>query len=269
MIFDAPVPFREAVKIAAGKKVMPTSLTSAELSQLNKGILRSSMTSAQTTIEGLLDRYKSGVLGIVKPEQATRVLEDGTTTTVTEGFNPAKLRAFIKGYLERITYQAPAGKEGTIEDLSSDGRINLVVKTNVELAQGAGKFVQGNLDEDVIDLWPAWELVRYEERDQPRDWEQRWRIAAQVASDVDAARVLEEEGRMVALKSSGIWDELGDGAGGYLDTLGNPYPPFAFNSGMWTEDVSRDEAEELGLLDKGEKAEGAEFDFASLFGAAS
>lgn len=257
MILDQPLSFREAVRQLAAKKIMPTSLTSAELSQLNKSIMRTAFTSAQTTIEGLLDRYKAGVMEIINPAQGA--------TGATEGFNPATLRAFIKDYLRGISYQPAEGEEGTIKDLSSDGRINLVVKTNTELAQGAGKFVQGNLDEDVVDLWPAWELVRYEERDNPRDWEQRWRLAAAVAGDPKALGVLGNEGRMVALKSSGIWDALGDGAGGYMDTLGNPYPPFAFNSGMWTEDVSREEAEELGLLEEGEKAEGAEFDFGSLF----
>ena len=69
---------------------------------------------------------------------------------------------------------------------------------------------------------------------------------------------------MVALKSSGIWEALGDGAGGYDDTLGNPYPPFAFNSGMWTQDVSRADCESLGLLGSTEKAKAPEFDFANL-----
>ena len=54
---------------------------------------------------------------------------------------------------------------------------------------------------------------------------------------------------MVALKTSPIWQALGDGAGGYRDTLGNPYPPFAYGSGLAWADVSRDEAIELGLID--------------------
>jgi hypothetical protein len=226
--------------------------------------MRTSFTSAQTTLEGLLDRYKAGVESIINPQQVVR---EGAPQTVTEGFNPAQLRAFVKDYLKEISYAPKEGEEGTIKDLSSDGRINLVVKTNTELAQGAGKFVQGNSDPVVVDLYPAWELVRYEDRKVPRDWEQRWNLAAQVAGDSDAARVLAESGRMAALKSSGIWQALGDGSGGYEDTLGNPFPPFAFNSGMWVDDVDRADAEDLGLLDKGEKAEAARFDLASLFGA--
>ena len=52
---------------------------------------------------------------------------------------------------------------------------------------------------------------------------------------------------MVALKSSPIWQALGDGAGGYRDTLGNPYPPFAYNSGLDWSDVDAEECAELGL----------------------
>lgn len=263
MIFDAPVPFREAVKQMAARKVMPTSLSSAELSQLNREVMRTSFTSARTTLEGLLERYKSGVQSILKPEQVVRVGQLGEP--VTEGMDPASLRAFIKGYLKEIQYRPEEGAEGTIKDLSSDARINLVVKTNVELAQGAGKFVQGNADEDVVDLWPAWELVRYEEKAKPRDWPQRWRIAAQVAGDPLAAACLELNGRMCALKSSGIWQALGDGQGGYEDTLGNPFPPFAFNSGMWCDDVSRAEATELGLIKAGAVVKPAQFDLGSLF----
>jgi len=51
---------------------------------------------------------------------------------------------------------------------------------------------------------------------------------------------------MVALKSSGIWQALGD----FEDGLGNPYPPFAFNSGMILQDVERDEAVKLGVIDE-------------------
>jgi len=54
---------------------------------------------------------------------------------------------------------------------------------------------------------------------------------------------------MIALKNSDIWDRLGD-SNTFPDALGNPYPPFAFNSGMGVEDVSRTEAEQLGVIER-------------------
>lgn len=271
MTFTAPIPFREAVGHLTAKKLMPTSLGSGELAQVSSAIKRQSMFSARTTIEGLLDRYKTGVEGILNPVQ---VLREGAERTVTEGQTPASLRAFIKDYLKSISYAPEPGKEGTIQDLSSDARVNLVVKTNAQLAQGAGNFVQGNADE-VIDAWPAQELYRQEGRERPRNWDgttpegdkaltgfgSRWMQAAQASSDADAARILEESGRMVALKSSGIWQALGD----FEDGLGNPYPPYAFNSGMWVRDVTRREAVALGLIGDDETAQPAPFDFMALF----
>ena len=59
---------------------------------------------------------------------------------------------------------------------------------------------------------------------------------------------------MVALKGSPIWAALGNGAGGYRDTLGNPFPPFAFGSGLAWADISRDEAIKLGLVPGDAKA---------------
>lgn len=258
MTFDTPMPFREALAQLLGKKLFPTPLTSEQLKQLGAGILRTSFTSAQTTLAGLLDAYKEGVNKILQP--------DAVRGGVAEGPNPAALRTFIKDYLRQINYQPLPGEEGSIKDLSSNQRINLVVKTNVEMAQGAGSYVKENLDPDVVDLFPALELVRFENRKEPREWNERWEAA--VTSDPRAARVFGDTGRMVALKSSPVWQALGNGAGGYDDTLSNPYPPFAFNSGMWTEELSRAEAEDLGLINEGEAARPAALDLEGLFKAA-
>jgi hypothetical protein len=50
---------------------------------------------------------------------------------------------------------------------------------------------------------------------------------------------------MIAKKDSPIWQAIADGAGGYEDTLGHPFPPFAFNSGMDWRAVPREEWESL------------------------
>ena len=52
---------------------------------------------------------------------------------------------------------------------------------------------------------------------------------------------------MIALKNDPIWERLGDPKT-FDDALGNPYPPFAFNSGYDVRDVSRKEAERLGVI---------------------
>lgn len=283
-LLDEPTPFAEAVDHLLAKKLMPTELSSIELRQLNAGVLRQSLFSARTALQYHLQNIFDAVESVLNPkteQRADRITPENPQGNVTTGMNPATARAFLREQLQEHGYIPTPGEEGTIKDLSSDARLNLVVKTNVQLAQGAGQFVQGNASDDVVEAFPAWELVRFEDREVPRgeklehgdvvpdpgnDWPSRFRAACEAAGDDDAEQVLEGTGRMMALKSSGVWQALGDGAGGYEDTLSNPYPPFAFNSGMWTQEVSREDAIDAGLIDEGEKVAPARFDFASLFG---
>lgn len=239
---------------------MPTSLDSAGLKQLGAAWHRQNFTSAQTLLTGLLDDYKKKVEKILNPVDVVR----GDGSTVQEGMDLATARVEIRELQRQLGYSPTPGEEGTIKDLSSDKRIDLVIKTNQQLSQGAGDFIRQN-DEDVIDLFPALELYRLEAREKERDWEQRWRIACAVANDPKAAGALEMHGRMVALKSSGVWQALGDGEGGFSDTLGNPFPPFAFNSGMWTREVDREDAESLGVIEPGQKAQTASLDLEGIF----
>ena len=283
-LLDDPIPFTEAVDHLAAQELMPTGLGSHELRQLDSGIKRQSLFSARTTLTGYLDALKTQLDGLVNPqtiERPDRVTEDNPTGKVTVGPNPATARSALRQTLRDLGYSPEPGEEGTIKDLSSDARIDLVIKTNVDMAHGAGQFVQSNANDDVVDLYPATEFLPYDTSQVPRgerrgpkgviepdpdnSWETRWEAACEEVGDDDAAAAFESTGRMVALKSSGVWQALGDGAGGYEDTFGNPYYPFAFNSTRVTEDVDREDAEQLGLLDKGEKAEPADFDFSKLF----
>ena len=257
----AALPFKEAVANLKQKGLLPTNLSSADLAQLDAALKRQSMFSARTTIKGYLAEIKDTVTSILNPVQ---VLREGAEQTVTEGFNPATARVALRDALKKSGYTPGEDVAGTIKDLSSDARLNLVIKTNTELAQGAGAFIKQN-DPDVVQQYPAAELVRFEDRKTPRDWDTRWKLCAQVVGDVGAATMLADEGRMIALKSSAIWQALGDGEDGSTDTLGNPFPPFAFGSGMWTQDVSYQECVDLGLLEDGAEVQPAKLDLATLF----
>lgn len=258
-LLDSPVPFQEAIQSLFDRKVVPTNLDSSQLRLLDGKVKRAAFFSATNNLSDVLDGIQQAVGSIINPGKETR---EGKQ--VTTGLDPATARLQIKQLLKDNGYSAAPDIVGTIQDLASDARINLVVKTNVELAQGAGRFIQENTDADVVDLWPGLELVRYEARAKPRDWEERWRAAAADSGDDDALRMLDDNGRMVARKDSPIWDSLGD-SDLFPDALNNPFPPFAFNSGMWTEEVSRDECVELGLIDEGDKVGPRELDIASLF----
>src|SRR5262245_53614332 len=134
-------PFIEAVRDLARKKLLPTNLGSRELAQLDAGLKRQSIFSARTTVEDYLQDIKDTVEDVINPQQVDR----GGGLTVTEGMNPATAREFLRDQLKtQYGYSPEEDEAGTIKDLSSDARLNLVVKTNVELAQGAGRFIQTN-----------------------------------------------------------------------------------------------------------------------------
>lgn len=252
-------PFEAAVKTLAQRGALPTLLDSAALRQLGAGFHRQNFVSAQHGIAAPLERLREAVGSVLNPrteQRADRITPENPQGNVTVGMNPADARLAVKQALREAGYD-PGAERGTIKDLSSNARINLQIKTNVELHQGAGAFVQGN-DPAVLEAFPCDEFYRQREpREEKgrRDWETRWTYAAAESGDTDAARVLEQTGRMIARKDSPIWQALGDGAGGYTDTLRNPYWPFAFNSGMRTKDVSYAEAEQLGLVNLNTKVE--------------
>jgi hypothetical protein len=49
---------------------------------------------------------------------------------------------------------------------------------------------------------------------------------------------------MMALKTSPIWHQIGQGAGGFQDCIGTDYPPFAFGSGLAWVNVDREDWED-------------------------
>jgi len=210
------------------------------------------------TVAKLLDGLKS----IAKPG-----LEDrGGAQPVEVGQNPASLVGRLNDLLKRFD------SSGALAET-----MNLPFKIDVatRVTNGAGRFITDQTD---VDEYPAWELHRIYDRDVPRgfmrgpkgvlvevpddDWPARFADACTAAGDDEALRVFNETGRMIALKSSGVWDELGNNRD---DCLGNPFPPFAFNSGYGVDGVPRLECIELGLLATDEKPEGSKFDFSKLF----
>jgi hypothetical protein len=250
------MPFREAISNLLMREIMPTTMSSEELRTLDAAVRRHSFFSARTVMDEYLQTAQKTIESLLHPTQDAR--------GVTVGFNPATAREALRNELRRLDYRPREGEEGTIKDLSSDARINLVVRTNTDMAAGAGRFIQQN-NARIVNLFPALELFRAAQVNDPRDWEERWFNAAADAKDYRAWDALAVHGKMAALKSSGIWQAIGDGAGGYDDTLGNPFPPFAFNSAMRTVDLGRDEAAALGLIEPGQQAQIASFDFATLF----
>jgi len=219
-----------AEQIEMIKALLPTSLGSAEArSSIAADILRQSVWSARMEYA----RYLAQV------QKVCAQVAGG-------GMNLADARMVLTRTLRNMGHDT-ANASG-IQDPASIRRLDLIVKTRTEMAASAAEV--NAQDEYTVWSRPAWELKRYGQRRVPRDWAARWKAAGDAVGWVGASR---DYGAMIALKNSPIWQALGNGAGGYRDTLGNPYPPFAFSSGMAWRGVRRERCIEMGLIGENEQ----------------
>lgn len=210
------MPFAEALESRAIKAILPTDFRTKLLAEIPAQLRERAFFSAGVTNAEFLDRASSAIDDLVS----------GSVDRATK-------RAELKKVLDSLSYHPAPGEEGTLTDLSSDRRLNVILDTNLEMAEGYGSWAQGQ-DSAVLDQWPAQELIRVAnfESEHKRDWASRW---ADAGGEFFG-------GRMIALKNDPIWIAI--------SRFGTPYPPFDFNSGMDVDDVDRAEAMELGLIDE-------------------
>ena len=183
----------------------------------------------------------------------------------------------------------PAVRRSLLADLgnllTAEGASAAVYRTldrTQTLFNGAGTFLSQNLSPEAVNNFPALALERMFSRDVPRGdkkvkgvveadvdpddaWPARWQEAGENCGEDDSWLPWEgdaQTGRGVALKSSAIWEALGNLRD---DSIGNPFAPFAWESGFRTTSVPRAECVRLGLLDENETAEPARFKLEDLF----
>ncbi len=197
---------------------LPTDASSADLARLPAAIRRQALFSARLNRVEPLVEIGSSIKGIL----------DG-------GKSMSEARRDIRKSLDAAGYRPPEGAEGGLLDHTSRRRLDLILEQNVRASRGFGKWA-ADMDPDVLDLWPAQELIRVMARLNPRgDWKERWQAAGGKLYG----------GRMIALKTSPVWVNL--------SRFGEPYPPYDYGSGMGVMDVDRDEAVRLGLLTETEE----------------
>ncbi|HEY1791559.1 MAG TPA: hypothetical protein VGG34_01460 [Opitutaceae bacterium] len=231
MIFTSPMPFGAAVQRLESKTPIAADLSSAEWSQMQLGILDRSFFSSRVNDIRTVAEMQSRI-----SDALTLVRRDGGAF-----MDRSRFIADMRSYLG-----AASGDSGEITDLTSAGRLGLIYDFNVEDAMEYGRWM-ARQDPDILDAFPCNELVRIEHREVPRgyrrgakgrlvevpdeSWPSRW--AAAGGQFVG--------GRMIAAKDDPIWTKI--------SRFGRPWPPFDFNSGMGLADISRKEAEQLGVID--------------------
>lgn len=234
----------DAFRAASQREVMPTTLGTAELRDLGEDVLARSVFTAH----GCHAVFVSKIKEVVDLLVAGDIDEATARVTLLETL---KTLAYTPegGFTDAPAGQVPPAIKGTLQDLSSLRRLKLIVETQRALMTGAGQQARGS-EPARLKLYPAWELIREISVKVPRNWggayigipkrgtdpRSRWTIAGGTLT----------ADRMIALKGDPIWGELG-GYGNFPDALGVDHPPFAFNSGMGWQEISRDEVAKLGI----------------------
>ena len=212
-----------AAEVQRLRDLLPTGLGSGEIREnIAADILRRSVFSARMESARYLARVR---------EACAQIAEGG--------INLARARELLLRELALMGHSPTDG--GGIGNPASVARLNLVVDTQRQMAASVARLRCQT--PAVLERWPAWELARLVGKAVPRgDWPARWRNAGNAVRWEGALQTA-----FMALKTSPIWQALGDGAGGFRDTLGNPYPPFAYSSGMAWVAVDRETCDRLGL----------------------
>lgn len=257
MTFSTPIPLEDALRILRDKKLVPTALGSAGLQELAAEVKNAALFSARMTqlrpLQVLAAVLAEMIQGQANVADAKLVL---TEVYRALGYDPEQ-----GGFPQDAPGTIPPAMRGTLRDLSSERRMELTVTTNYRMVTNAAFVKRTTEDEQRRYQFPCFELVRIAPRGTPRgfvrrkggleikpgdDWTSRW-VAA-------GGELFERNTRMIALKGAAVWTALGAGEGGYTDTLGNPFPPFAFGSGMGLREVSRGEALTIGVISPEDEA---------------
>jgi hypothetical protein len=237
-----------AAQVAMIRDLLPTTLGSAQIRDAIAADIRArAVFSARvgnaaflTELKKQIDALAAGETNLASARLALREILAAVGYTPEEGFRDAE-------------GEVPPAEEGSLQDISSTRRLELILRTQLALVRGRGQQARG-MEAARLRQFPAWELDRYHEKAEPRWWGGKHLGTAPVKEKkvdprprwIIAGGTPTADGRLIALKGDPIWGELGS-SGNFDDALDVDFPPFAFNSGMRWVEVSRGECLALGI----------------------
>lgn len=138
--------------------------------------------------------------------------------------------------------------EKAILNLEGKGKVNTLKTANdvvdVCKTMAKGIAVLKKQTPHRLELFPAFRFARVEPRQEPRkDWNKRWDVAGDLCNWSGALRR-----PRIALKTSPIWQYLGQQNGQFNDATGYTFPPFAYNSGLGWREVRSKTLDKLGMV---------------------
>jgi hypothetical protein len=237
--FANPTPLRDAVGQLSAKTPIGSILRTAEWQQMPLALRQRAQFSAGVesvrVLQRIQDSLKDAISNArnetsVNPDRAVGTFKMDRQKFITE----IRELAIKEGLIP-----ADDALEGTLQDITSEARLDLIFRTQMQQARGFAYWKRGQ-KKNILDAFPAQELIRVEPRKEPRDWQVRW---------VEAGGEFHDS-RMVALKTDPIWTRI--------SRFGTPWPPFDFNSGMGLREIDRDEAVRLGVMTEESGPDGPE-----------
>jgi hypothetical protein len=206
----------EVIKRLASKTPITSPLRSAELAELPLALRERGQFSAGVeeahVMQGVTDKLQEWAE--FTDRDPDRAFMDRTKFVVE---------------MKSLLGSPSAEDSGSITDIASRRRLELIYNFQTTDAAEYARHVVGQ-DPALLDAFPCQELIRVEDRKQPREWLKRWTEAGGKLFG----------GRMIARKNDPIWTRI--------SAFQRPWPPFDFGSGMGLQDVSRSEAEQLGVI---------------------
>src|SRR5208283_2370678 len=137
--------------------------------------------------------------------------------------------SFVKLMQDWLLKNGFEREEGGLTDITSESRLGLIFDTQTRQAEDFGYFKQG-MDPDVLNEFPAQRFIRVREVKEERESHMQYQD-------------------QVYLKTDPIW------ALEINEDFGVPWGPWAWGCGHDVEDVDRDEAESLNLIQAGDTLE--------------
>jgi len=203
-------------------------MTDREFQEAKK-LTPSGMNSVEWEAVSVDIRERSFFMACVAKAEILQIFKDETEKYIRGDQSEAEARRALREKLTAAGYAPEPGKEGSIKDLRSNKRMDVVLRTNAQMSAGYANYVK---QQDARKAFPCKQMVRLTQKREPRNWPLRW-AAYEGQDGVNS-------GAMAATIDNPVWTKL--------SRFSQPYAPYDFNSGMGDRAIDRGQSIELGLI---------------------
>lgn len=204
------------------KALVAADIPSREWSAVQAGLRNRAFFMSRVTSERILHEARQGVRDMLE-----------------KGKSASEVRRDLRRAISLSDRPEDPAERGTMRDIYTKRRLDVMIEQNARQAKGYADHLRATTGGALL-AFPGYALVRERQSREPRDWDARWRKAAEAVGWRGVNRKTAEK---VALKTSPIWVKL--------SAFGNPFPPFDWGSGMGLDDVERERCAALGLVGDG------------------